>query len=63
MLEIFIAALEGGNSWKKEIQDVSQKMSSNALLQIYSTLGPLHTSEFHSESVYTTPICLQAQQS
>ena len=52
-----IAALEGGNSWKKEIQSVSQKMNSKAVLQIYSTLSPLHTNEFHSESVCTTPIC------
>ena len=35
-----IAALEGGNSWKKEIQSVSQKMNSKAVLQIYSTLSP-----------------------
>ena len=52
-----IVALEGGNSWKKEIQSVSQKMNSKAVLQIYSTLIPLHTNEFHSESVCTTPIC------
>ena len=63
MLETFIVALEGSNSCKKEMQSVSQKMSSKAVLQIYSTLGPLHTNEFHSESLYTTPICLQAQQS
>ena len=52
------AALEGGNSRKKEIQSVSQKMNSKAVLQIYSTLSPLHTNEFHSESVCTTVICL-----